>query len=324
MKMALNTTLTDRLPYWLMQCGQSAYLKNVVKLEVLRKWSLSEVLRLTSDDDSIVIAKISRGVMSSELDIYNDILIPANVDAPTILESFRTDIGSIMLMEDLGYRTVEKEPRHHYFIEAARQLARIHLSVSNHIKRGDISYDSLQRHYVPKEQYLEDISYLITLSDSRLADYKEILRRVPNILDRNLNLLYTAYPVTIIHNDYHSKNLIIRGNRIVPIDWSIAYLSPHLGDLYCIVQEASDYNVSETDLIRAYFSIVDPNHTRDNATYQWQVDIGALCWEVRALRWVMEFGVNAISEAREWIPDFGLSIRDIIDRPTLHAWKSAC
>jgi len=309
---------TDRLPYWLKQCEHSSYLKNVVNLEVLRKWSLSEVLRLTMDDGSTIIAKISRGAMSNELDIYNDILIPANIDTPIIFESFRTDIGNIILMEDLGYRTVEKEPQSHYFIEAARQLARIRLLVLNYIKRGDITYDDFQRHFVPKEQYLEDISYLITLLDSKLADYKEILRRVPNVLDKNLGLLYRGYPVTITHNDYHSKNLIIKGKQIVPIDWSNAYLSPHLGDIYCIAQEASDYNVSETEMIDAYLEIYNSQYAVDDATYQWQVDIGALCWEIHALRWVVEFGINAIQEAEEWIPGFALSIRNIIDKPTLH------
>ena len=170
----------DKLPYWLKQCKHSS-LKNIVKVEVPRKWSLSEVLRLTLYDNSTIIAKIGRGPMSGELDIYNDILIPANIDVPIILDSFRTDIGNIILMEDLGCRTVEKEPQYHYFIEAARQLARIRLSVLNYVKGGEISYDALQRHFVPKEQYLEDINYLITLSDSKLADYREILRRVPNI-----------------------------------------------------------------------------------------------------------------------------------------------
>ncbi len=307
----------DRLPYWLKQCGHSSYLKNVVKLEVLRKWSFSEVLRLTLDDGNTIIAKISKGPMSKELDIYNDILIPANIDIPAIFDSFRTDIGNIMLMEDLGYRTVEKEPQSYHFIEAARQLARIRLLVLNYVKRDDITYENFQRHFVPKEQYLEDIGYLITLQDSKLADYKEILRRVPNVLDKNLALLYRDYPVTITHNDYHSKNLIIKGKRIVPIDWSLACLSPHLVDLYCIAQEASDYNVSETEMIDAYFSIMNGKYAVDNATYQWQVDIGALCWEIHSLRWIVEFGIDAIQEAGEWIPAFALSIRNIIDKPTL-------
>jgi hypothetical protein len=69
----------DRLPYWLKQCKHSPYLENIVKVDVLRKWSLSEVLRLTSYDNSTIIAKIGRGPMSGERDVYNDILIPANI-----------------------------------------------------------------------------------------------------------------------------------------------------------------------------------------------------------------------------------------------------
>ena len=108
----------------------------------------------------------------------------------------------------------------------------------------------------------------------------------------------------------------------MPIDWSIANLSPHLGDLYCIMQEASDYGVDETELIDAYFSVTDSSHAVDNAT--WQIDIGALCWEIHVLRWIVEFGVNAVEEAKSWVPDIALSIRNIADRPTLHAKRNTC
>ena len=312
---------SDRIPYWLKKCIYSSYLKNIVKVEVIRKWSLSEVLRLTSDDESTIIVKISRGPMSGEVDIYKDILIPARINVPSIFDSFRTDDGSIMLMEDLGHRTVERESKPYYFIEAARELARIRLSVSKYIRRDDIKHGAIQRHFVPKEQYLKDISYLLALTDSKLVDSREILRRVPNILDRNLEILYESYPVTIVHNDYHSKNLIIKCKQIIPIDWSIAYLSPHLGDLYCIIQEASDYNVDKTELIDAYSSIMNSEHSGDSDTYHWQIDIGALCWQVRILRWIMEYGVNAISEAAQWIPDFILGIQGSVDKVTLHTKK---
>jgi thiamine kinase-like enzyme len=37
-------------------------------------------------------------------------------------------------------------------------------------------------------------------------------------------------PQTIIHSDFHTKNLIHGiGGRIVPVDWPGAYVHPHLG-----------------------------------------------------------------------------------------------
>lgn len=310
----IMTVLIDELPHWLRQCRQSFLLKKVVGSEVLRKWSLSEVLRLALEDGSTIIAKIGKEPMAAELNIYNDILKPCNVKAPAILESFYTEFGNIILMEDLGFQTIEETPQYHHFIEAAHQLARIRLLVSDHIGRNSVSPVALQRHFMPKEQFLEDSNFLLTRADPTLAEYKEIFLRIPHIMGKNLDLLYSHYPLTITHNDYHSKNLIIHHDRIIPIDWSSAYLSPHLGDLYCIAEEALDYDIDKAEIVNAYFSETSEDDTKDS---QWQMAIGGLCWEIHTLRWIVEFGIHVIPGSEDWISSFVKGIQNIIDEPTL-------
>jgi hypothetical protein len=86
----------------------------------------------------------------------------------------------------------------------------------------------------------------------------------------------------------------------MPIDWSIAYLSPHLGDLYCLVTEAHVWSsLSSEEMISAYLDVADL-HIDD---LNWQLRIGGLCWLIKTLRWLFYGGTDIISGSEAWIPD---------------------
>ena len=156
---------------------------------------------------------------------------------------------------------------------------------------------------------LED--HLLTL----LKRQTDLLQQARTVLAKHLESLAHRTPITLLHNDYHAKNLMIRGGRIVPVDWSNAYLGHHLGDLYCLVQEAVDYGIEATVLIEAYFSEADD--ALEPAFHQWQVAFGGLCWSVRMLRWTVDQGVRIIPGAEAWIPNFTRSIEILLSNPTL-------
>ena len=302
------------LPSWLKHFADLKILKKVAKFEYLRRWSLSEVVRLTFMDGNTIIAKVGRDTMSNELAIYNDLLIPFHLEVPTIYESYQDESVNIILMEDLGIKTVETEPKTYHFYEAARRLARIRLAASQYIKMNKGTGAFSKRYFVTQAQYLEDLDYLIRRLALQRSDWGLLLRRAKQILPGRLEKLYREYPVTLAHNDYHCKNLIIKGQQIVPIDWSNAYLSPHLGDLYCIIEEAKDYNVRRNNIVRTYRSEMEKNRMTNCKAYEWQIQIGGLCWEIRSLRWVLEFGISAIAEAKEWTPNFLSGIQTLCNQ----------
>jgi thiamine kinase-like enzyme len=78
-----------------------------------------------------------------------------------------------------------------------------------------------------------------------------ILQRIIEWLPKPLEQLDLEVPLTMVHHDYHAKNIVkLNGGRILAIDWSNAYLSPPLGDLYCLMNEAHSYaDVSEEEII---------------------------------------------------------------------------
>ncbi|MNZ36639.1 hypothetical protein D3C78_540670 [compost metagenome] len=107
-------------------------------------------------------------------------------------------------------------------------------------------------------------------------------------------------PISIVHHDYHAKNLLIKDNGIMPIDWSLAYLSPHLGDLYCLITEASAWsNLSREEMISAYLDVADLQLDDLN----WQLRIGGLCWLIKTLHWLVYGGTDIIPGSNAWIPD---------------------
>lgn len=124
--------------------------------------------------------------------------------------------------------------------------------------------------------------------------------------------LYQAIPLTLVHHDYHAKNLLIQGEHILPIDWSIAYLSPHLGDLYCLITEAHAWcNLSKDHILSAYI-----NESRTDLSLEqlnWQLRIGGLCWLIKTLRWLVYGGTDTIPGSEAWIPDLMNDLESLME-----------
>lgn len=86
----------------------------------------------------------------------------------------------------------------------------------------------------------------------------------------------------------------------MPIDWSIAYVSPHLGDLYCLTTEAHAWcNLSREEMISAYLE----GSGLQIDQLRWQLRIGGLCWLIKTLRWLVYGGTAIIPGSEPWIPD---------------------
>ncbi|MFB5660378.1 hypothetical protein ACE4RR_00960 [Alteribacillus sp. HJP-4] len=87
-------------------------------------------------------------------------------------------------------------------------------------------------------------------------------------------------------------------------------ITPHLGDLYCLINSAKENNITSTDLIHAYCEEIDDTWSND---IEWQINIGGICWTIHLLRQLLDYGVKAITAAREWIPDLISDIQRLLD-----------
>lgn len=273
-------------------------LDEAAEWSLLRKWSLSEVYRVTLKSGDTRIMKWGGKEMAVESAIYQKLVYPLKIKSPYIFDFFEGDNSAIMIMEDAGKYNLEQQPDPKNFLEAARELARLRDTASANLEMNIPS--SIMRSYTVSAE-----DFLALLDDLLRTDHfseNPALLKLQSSFPYELNKLYQTLPLTLVHHDYHAKNLLIQGDHILPIDWSIAYLSPHLGDLYCLITEAHAWcNLSKDHILSAYI-----NESRTDLSLEqlnWQLRIGGLCWLIKTLRWLVYGGTDTIPGSEAWIPD---------------------
>jgi len=273
----------------------------VVRVDSLREWSLSQVVRLILEDGRTLIAK--RGIPTkgpTELEIYQECLIPLSIEAPNLFDSHISDSEYILLMEDLGGIDLEQQPIRSRFLAAARKLADIRISAD---RIGNIDAAVIDKYVLTNNQLVHDFDYVLVHAGSEYREMVEILSGTVASFSGNLDRLYQERPLALNHNDYHAKNLLNVDGRIIPIDWASARISPHIGDLYCLIEEAKDQHISKAAIVEAYCAALKDLGIQEEVT-DWHLDMGGLCWSIHCLQWILEFGLEAIPISKDWVPNF--------------------
>ncbi|GCE23467.1 aminoglycoside phosphotransferase family protein [Dictyobacter kobayashii] len=285
---------------------QLPVLAETVQWELLRKWGLSEVWRMTTRNGATWIAKRSRGSMAGELPIYQDVLLPLHAPRPQLHSYWLGASDQLFILEDVGLNTLEQQPLTDHFLEAARVLARLRCAALVQLQGMDAKL--LEHYCMPADYYLQALDYL--LQHEELEESKKVvLLTVKRWLPDKLQELYTQLPLTLCHNDYHVKNLVISDDTIVPVDWAMAYLSPYLGDLYSLVHGAAFRKIETRLMLDAYETEVK----RWAATYpsvglmlsrplDWQIALGAVCILITSIRWTLTEAMYELPESKKWIP----------------------
>lgn len=272
--------------------------------ELLRKWGLSEVWRVTATDGHSWIAKRSTGSMARELAIYREVLHPLQVPRPRLHSYWQTSSEQFFILEDVGPATLEQQPQLEHFQESARVLARVRCGSC--IQLQEITVPEHFR--VTPDFYLQALDYLLqhdVLDDAR----KAVLASVAAWLPERLQELYAHIPATLCHNDYHVKNLVLRDTTVIPIDWAMAYISPYLGDMYSLLHGATFRKISTDALLEAYtdeMQIWSERHACVRALMSLplgeQLALGAVCILITSIRWTLLEAIYELPESKKWIP----------------------
>ncbi|WP_193726619.1 phosphotransferase [Paenibacillus guangzhouensis] len=272
------------------------WIHEVTEWMLLRKWSLSEVYRVRLSSGESRIVKWGGREMAGEAEIYRQLVHPLQIKAPQIYAVVECLEGGVMVMEDAGGCNLEQQPEPQHFLESARELARLRQSAAAHLE-AVLSRETKERYFVPPDAFIRQLDDLLR-SDAIRGN--QVLYNVRARLPHDLRTLYQTVPLSIVHHDFHAKNLVIQDTGIMPIDWSIAYLSPHLGDLYCLIKEARNGTaLTEEDIIAAFQDVADIPIQQ----LEWQVRMGGICWLIRTLHWLVHGGIETIPGSEAWVPD---------------------
>lgn len=278
-------------------------INEVTKWSLLRKWTLSEVYRVKLTTGESRIIKWGGNEMAKEALVYQKLVHPLQIKAPEIFEFVQLKDSGVMVMEDAGEKNLEQQPHPSHFLEASRELANLRMKATANLESMEPKV--IDSYLVLKEDFLVLLDDL--LKSDKLSE-TNVLLKLKKVLPRHLKRLYQKIPTSIVHNDYHAKNLLIQNNGIMPIDWSLAYLSPHLGDLYCLINEAHSWcGLTREEILYAYLDVTG----YQMAHLLWQLQIGGLCWLTKTLHWLVYNGTEIIHGSETWIPDLLKDLEDL-------------
>ena len=281
-------------PPWAAHCHAAPFLSDVIRWERLRQGTDAEVWRVTRKSAETLIAK--RGIASEarEAAVYRDVLAPLGIRCPAVYADWADGSAHVLLVEDLGRETLEAAPTPEGFASAARSLADMRSISAERLRVGLLRPDVHAAHYQPAERYAGRVSRLLdsaSLESWQRLTLRRILERLPGYVER----LYETAAAALTHNDYNAKNLVVTDTGVVAIDWSHAELSPHLGDLYCLLRDAQAYGAAAADVTDAYLA------GQKVSDIAWQIQMGGLCWIIRGLHWV--WAVDRDNRNREHLMD---------------------
>jgi streptomycin 6-kinase len=290
------------LPGWLPELNGT-----IVGGELLRDWTLSEVWRIRLDgaNRKSVIAKRGVGELAGEARRYRELVAPLGIPAPRLLAEGGP---GVIVLEDLGGDNLEQRPTAEGFEQAVRVLARMRAESARRLACDPALAAGLRRSTA-------DFVALAARADAAMTalrpDLAGALDGPVRAMTGRLQRL-SGTPATIVHGDFQAKNLVhTPGGGIVTVDWSDAYVHPHLGDLYLLLREGRRQGRVDSVRMQALPELFAHETGTDPRTVTDHLVTGGLCWTVTALRWVVEVGVHAVPVPLEWIDDLVGDLREL-------------
>ena len=180
-------------------------LHEVTEWSLLRRWSLSEVYRVTLKSGETRIIKWGGQEMAGETAIYQQLVRPLKIKSLRIFEFYELKTSAIMIMEDAGRDNLEQRPEPDLFLEAARELANLQKVASANL--GANLPSEIQRAYTVSAS--DFLALLDDLLKSNILSENNVLSRLQNTFPFIIDELYRTTPLTLVHHDYHAKNLTV-------------------------------------------------------------------------------------------------------------------
>lgn len=257
-----------------------------LKGKVLREWGSSEVWRLSYGLRSVIVKRGS-DAQTSEGTAYERFVVPLELPAPRLIHTTMDDDAVLLVLADVGRVNLEQEPTAEGFLAAAELLAAVRSKPVD----------------APSEFTSEQLRDLVRRSPAG----SELTERLESVVVAQLDELHSETPARVVHGDFVPKNLVTDGTRWTIVDWPLAYVAPHLSDLYTLVRDAVAVGYQSEPIVARYLDAAgtDPELVRR------QLAIGAVAFILRALAWVVEEGARTVPESQDWIAPLLAELDDV-------------
>ncbi|MFG1761097.1 phosphotransferase [Micromonospora echinofusca] len=293
------------LPGWLPDLDGT-----IVGGDLLRGWALSEVWRIRLDGATrkSVIAKRGIGELADEARRYHELVVPLAIPAPRLLAE---DGAGVIILEDFGGDNLMDRPTAEGYEQAVRVLARMRAESALRLASDRALAAGLRRSTADFVAVAARADAAMTALRPDLAGaLDDPIRSMTARLEQLSN-----EPETIVHGDFQAKNLLhTPDGGIVTVDWSDAYVHPHLGDLYLLLREGRKQGRIDGMRLDALPALFAHEADTDLQTVTDQLLTGGLCWTMNALRWVVETGVHAVPVSREWVDELVTDLQELAQR----------
>ena len=129
-------------------------------------------------------------------------------------------------------------------------------------------------------------------------------------LTEALAALHRDVALRVVHGDFVPKNLVTDGTRWTAVDWPLAYLAPHLSDLYTLVRDAVALGHDREPIVARYVESAGA----DPFLVDRQVTVGGACFCLRALDFVVTEGVRTIPGSEDWIGPLLAELEGLVEQ----------
>ncbi len=273
---------TEEFRPWCDYQADLPMLREINSAKVLVRSPTSSVDRLTLKTGDSVIAKLATDINGKEIQAYRDVVNHLPFRTPNLIDSLETKDVQILVIEDVGKTCIRKIPLPVHFYSAVSILVEIHKTGPGSDNNPKLSSDLIHRYKNSGRELLDMLEYIdknpLDNDPWEINDEIAVLKPLLLALD-NENQRH------IIHNDFHSKNLILNEDILVPIDWGHVKIGSHLADVFCIVMEGASFGVNIKKMVQHYMenmSLVDYDEVDQ------KVKIGGACfyifWMYNAMR----------------------------------------
>ena len=229
-------------------------------LEQVRTNFWSTTLRIPTTTGNLYL-KASAPMLAFEpgLALALSQIVPMHVPHVLVIDQFR----HWMLIEDGGvpFRSGPRNPDRS--IEAVRQYAHLQMALAPHIETLKATGCPDQRLYaLPRlfEEVLAATPFLLIDEPKGLprSEYEQLLAFTPQLQEMCDELASYHIPESLEHDDLHTGNILVNGERYIFFDWGDACLAHPFCAMFIVLRDARyrlEYDETDLERIRlAYLS----------------------------------------------------------------------